>query len=204
MTNRKSSKTDKTSTFLSTMANTGHPFWKKVHSQGKRITINIIKGHPVMDYIFSIELGGFKSIPSRCFHNSFCIANRLKKMNIKYVEGFAISDGMVQSHAWISFDNTYFDPTYEHTFGKKSALKNWHKQTEYIAVAEYTVDEIRDLLGFTGFEPFEDEDPDTTLPLLPFLLKSPDPKSIFYSIKHGIPEFMALEFSERAACIGQK
>lgn len=84
-----------------------------------------------------------------CFDVSILNAMQHKQMNIKYVEGFARNPltGKWIYHAWISFGNFAYDPTWVRIIdGEKYAVK-----TEYIGI-EMDTHSVAEFMMETGYK----------------------------------------------------
>lgn len=123
-------------------AATGDPYFQRVAETVAPVKMHTLRGASFLSIAMSAHLPGFKVEPKKCYDNSSILALVLEDFGVKYVEGFVISGSRIDSHAWISHDGRYYDPTYEQVAKQFKKYGNWRKEYSYAKVIEMSATDL--------------------------------------------------------------
>jgi len=182
---------------LERLSTTGHPFWIKANECARPVEIHFIRECEELQAALRENCPGFVPAINLCFENAFFMASRLESLGSKYVEGFTISPDSVNSHAWLSFQGRYYDPTLEHGFSLPGYKldQDWRQRNDYIALIEESPSTLRNQIGFEGFSPFCDESCSLEPPFSKYLWNVKERYEQQFLISNGIFEWMMGQFA---------
>jgi len=123
---------------LQQLGESGDPYYQRAIKHAEKVKIHMVRRNSLLNLMLREGIRGFKLKPKRCYDNALTISLILENQGVKYVEGFVLNRGKIFSHAWISFNGRYYDPTYEGISCEFECLSSPIKPDEYVCIAEMT------------------------------------------------------------------
>jgi len=127
---------------LQHLAQTGDPYYQQAIKNAAKVRIHTVRRDSLMTMLLKGGMPGFEPESGKCYDNALRIALALERSGVYYVEGFVRFGEQIYSHAWISHEGRYFDPTYEVISIKNGYSPSLVKEGEYVKIAEMTASHV--------------------------------------------------------------
>lgn len=179
------------------LSGTRHPYWIKAEECAQVVEIRLLSECSDLRSTIARSCPKFTPTPGLCFENSFRLADCLESVGAKYVEGFSIRDNRFNSHAWISYRSEYFDLTYEHSYNlpqNRSSL-DWREGCSHVAMIEMSASSLRSVIGFDGYQVFDDGDSPNVPPFANQLWQIPSVFPDQFAITASPLELLLMQYS---------
>jgi len=173
---------------------TGHPYWTRAAESVTTVQVQPMKSSKPLQMAIQRYDKAFRATKRQCYFNSHRLAEKLNRVGVVYVEGLYIIRGNIHSHAWIQFDDGYYDPTLDPSVeeDKKAASPT------YLAFHHCSGKDVRLVLeSFRAFDPELKAIADPPAPFAPYLWNIPEQYRKNLNISHGTYQSLLMEFSHQ-------
>lgn len=140
--------------FTTLYPNLPHPYVKMVLDHGQRIKIKKLDTNKRLEILIDYYFRTIGYERNGCFFNSYGIMRNFNKEGIRYVEGLVRDNGFLCTHAWISFEGSYFDPTWEMNRillqRERGIESDFDSDQEYLKIIEFSMRDFKTFLNKSG------------------------------------------------------
>lgn len=121
---------------LQQLAETGDPYFQRAMKEAAKVKIRSLRRNSLLTTTMKSGIFNLKPESGKCYDNALKLGLVLESQGTMYVEGFVMIGDLIYSHAWISDDGNYYDPTYEEISKRHRETPSLIKVAEYVKIAE--------------------------------------------------------------------